>query len=141
MWTAAPVLTTLSIDIDAHERVWKLHTDIKAWPKWQSDIGDAAADLPLKPGVTFRWSTYGMNITSTVYAIDEGFRILWGGAANGIIGIHEWTFADSGTGVRVTTTESFAGEPVAADVVNMQSLLDGSRVSQQPGRCGEALNP
>ena len=81
-------------------------------------------DQPLKPGATFNWSTYGMDITSTVYALNEGSRILWGGTANGITGIHEWTFTDRPSGVHVTTTESIAGEPVAADVANMQTLLD-----------------
>jgi hypothetical protein len=32
-------------------------------------------------------------------------------------------------GVRVTTNESFAGQPVEADATNMQSLLDASLVS------------
>jgi uncharacterized membrane protein len=124
---AAPVLTDLSIDIDApRDRVWKLHTDINAWPKWQKDIGSAAATQPLRPGASFTWSTYGMVITSTVYAIEERSRILWGGTANGITGVHEWKFADRGNGVRVTTTESFAGEPVAAGVASMQALLDQS---------------
>ena len=123
----APVLTDLEIDIDApRERVWTLHTDVNAWPTWQPDINNAAADQPLKPGATFNWSTYGMDITSTVYAMNEGSRILWGGTANGITGIHEWTFTDRPGGVHVTTTESFAGEPVAADVANMRTLLDQS---------------
>ena len=123
----APVLTELAIDINApHDRVWKLHTDVSAWPTWQPDITEAAAAEPLEPGTSFSWATFGMDITSTVYALDEGARILWGGTANGITGIHEWTFADSPSGVHVTTTESFAGEPVAADVANMQALLDQS---------------
>ena len=69
---------------------------------------------------------HGMGIASTVYAIDQGSRILWGGDANGITGIHEWTFTDTPSGVRVTTAESqsFAGDPVAADVTKMQALLD-----------------
>ena len=67
-----------------------------------------------------------MDITSTIYAIDEGSRILWGGDANGITGIHEWTFTDTPTGVRVTTAESqsFFGDPVAADRTKMQARLD-----------------
>ena len=123
----APALTDLAIDIDApRDRVWRLHTDVNAWPTWQPDITAATTEDPLRPGGSFNWSTYGMDITSTVYALDEGVRILWGGTANGITGIHEWTFADSPTGVRVTTTESFAGDPVAADIANMQALLDQS---------------
>jgi uncharacterized protein YndB with AHSA1/START domain len=123
----APVLTELAIDIDApREVVWKLHTEITAWPKWQHDISDARLDEPLARGASFHWAIHGMDITSTVYAIDEGSRILWGGDVNGITGIHEWTFTDTPSGVRLTTAESqsFAGDPVAADVTKMQALLD-----------------
>jgi hypothetical protein len=58
--------------------------------------------------------------------LDEGSRILWGGEGNGITGIHEWTFTDAPSGVRVTTTESFAGDPVEADTTTMQGLLNQS---------------
>ena len=126
----APVISDTQIDIDAPRNVvWRLHTDVNAWPTWQTDITDAALDQPLEPGGSFRWSTYGIAITSTVYAMEEGTRILWGGVGNGITGIHEWTFTDTSTGVHVTTTESFAGAPVTADTLNMQALLDQSLVS------------
>jgi hypothetical protein len=55
--------------------------------------------------------------------------VLWGGTANGITGVHEWLFRETPAGVHVTTNESFAGEPVRADVAGMQSLLDASLVS------------
>ena len=58
--------------------------------------------------------------------MDEGSRILWSGTADGITGIHEWTFTDIPSGVHVTTTESFAGEAVSANASNMQALLDQS---------------
>ena len=33
---SAPVLTDLAIDIAApRDAVWRLHTDINAWPTWQ----------------------------------------------------------------------------------------------------------
>ena len=44
----------------------------------------------------------------------------------GITGIHEWVFSDAPDGVQVTTTESFAGEPVEADAQGMQTVLDAS---------------
>jgi len=123
----APVVSEHHIEIDApRDEVWRLHCDVNAWPTWQSDIKEASLDQDLTPGASFSWSTYGMAITSTVYEVQRGTRIVWGGDANGITGIHEWTFADSPTGVRVTTTESFAGAPVEADVSNMQALLDQS---------------
>jgi len=124
---SAPVLTEIDIDVDApRDAVWRLHTDINAWPKWQKDISEATLDQPLEVGATFDWSTFGMAITSTVYAIDEGSRILWGGTASGITAIHEWTFSDTPSGARVTTTESFAGDAVEADTATMQALLDQS---------------
>ena len=123
----APVLTNLEIDIDApRDAVWSIHTDVNAWPSWQTDITAASLERRLEVGASFTWSTYGMAITSTVYAFDQGSRILWGGDADGITGIHEWTFADTPSGVHVTTSESFAGDPVEADTTSMQELLDQS---------------
>jgi hypothetical protein len=106
-----------------------IEATVRDWPHWQSDIQEAAVDAPLRPGAAFRWSTFGMQIVSTVYALELGRRILWGGESGGIVGIHEWTFTDLPDGVEVRTRESFAGAPVAADVPQMQALLDGSLVS------------
>jgi hypothetical protein len=124
---SAPVLATLDIEIGApRDTVWRLQTDVNAWPSWQTDITEAHLDLPFAEGVSFDWSTYGMAITSTVYVLDEGSRIIWGGGGNGITAIHEWTFTEVPAGVRVATTESFAGDPVEADPAAMQGLLDQS---------------
>jgi hypothetical protein len=68
----------------------------------------------------------GFGVTSTVYDLVEQARLLWGGTSGGITGVHEWRFGETPGGVRVTTTESFAGEPVEADVAGMQSALDAS---------------
>ena len=61
-----------------------------------------------------------------VYEVADQARVLWGGTASGITGIHEWIFEERDGGVRVTTNESFAGDPVAADPGQMQSMLDQS---------------
>jgi hypothetical protein len=53
---------------------------------------------------------------------------LWGGAADGIMGIHEWVFTQTPTGVHVATHESFSGQPVQADTASMQSILDKSLI-------------
>ena len=47
-------------------------------------------------------------------------------AAQGITGTHEWRFERTGEGVRLTTNESFAGDPVEADTAGMQAVLDNS---------------
>ncbi len=50
--------------------------------------------------------------------------------AGGITGVHEWVFSQTPAGVHVTTDESFAGEPVKADVTGMQSALDSSLIAR-----------
>jgi len=127
---AAPVIAVHEIDIEAPlDTVWQLHTDVNAWPGWQTDITAAHIEGPLAPGVSFDWTSYGFSVTSTVYALADRSRVLWGGTSGGITGIHEWLFSEMPGGVRVTTIESFAGEPVEADAPGMQGVLDGSLVA------------
>jgi len=127
---AAPVLAHHEVDIQATlDEVWRLHVDVNAWTSWQKDIASASLEGAFEVGNSFRWSSYGLEVTSTIYAITDHARILWGGTGAGITGIHEWLFAESQDGVHVTTDESFAGQPVEADAASMQSLLDASLVS------------
>ena len=127
---AAPVLAVHEIDIEAPlDTVWRLHSDVNAWPRWQTDITAAHLDGVFEPGVSFDWTSYGFSVTSTVYDLAERSRVLWGGTSGGITGVHEWLFTETPSGVHVTTTESFAGEPVEADAPGMQTVLDASLVA------------
>jgi hypothetical protein len=128
--TDAPVIARHEIEIAAPlEVVWVLQTDVVGWPSWNPDITDVASAHPLAPGVTFGWHTAGLAIRSTVYALTERSRILWGGTASGIVGIHEWRFAATANGVRVETEESWSGAPVEAAVAALQDGLDRSLVA------------
>ncbi|MER8182345.1 SRPBCC family protein [Kitasatospora sp. NPDC094015] len=112
----APVVVRLSTTIDAPlAAVWRVHTDINAWPDWHPDVTRAALLGPLAPGAAFRWSTHGLDITSTVLQIVPGERIAWGGPVQGIDGIHVWTFEESDGVVTVRTEESWSGAPVEAE--------------------------
>jgi len=127
---SAPVIAHHEVDLQAPlDTVWRLHTDINAWPTWQTDISAAHLEGVLEPGASFDWASYGLSVTSTVYDLAEEARVLWGGTASGITGVHEWLFSQTPAGVHVTTNESFAGEPVTADAAGLQSLLDASLVS------------
>ena len=128
---SAPVLAHHEIDIGAPlEVVWALHTDVDVWPAWQTDITAARLDGGVfVPGASFEWTSFGTTVTSTIYAVAPATRILWGGTAEGITGIHEWVFSETFDATRVVTGESFAGAPVEADAAGMQSLLDASLVS------------
>lgn len=108
------------------QSVWRLHIDVNNWPRWQEAITEARIEGPFEPGNSFDWSSYGFAVTSKINEVDDGSRTLWGGTAEGITGVHEWLFTETDGGVRATTNESFAGDPVSADVSGMQSQLDAS---------------
>ena len=123
----APVIAHHEIDIKAPlETVWRLQTDVNHWPTWQTDITAARLDGPFEPGSSFTWTSYGFTVTSTIYAVAERARTLWGGTAQGVMGTHEWVYAQTPTGTHVATLESFSGQPVQADATAMQSALDKS---------------
>lgn len=127
---SAPILAHHEVEIRASlDTVWQLHIDVNNWPSWQEAITEAHIDGPFKPGNSFDWSSYGFGVTSQIYEVSDRSRTLWGGTAQGITGVHEWLFAETDGGVRVTTNESFAGDPVGADVAGMQGQLDASLVA------------
>jgi hypothetical protein len=133
----APVLARHEIAIQAPvETIWQLHIAVNEWPTWQPDITEARLDEDFVPGASFGWTSSGLSVTSTIYDVSQPSgdvspraRTLWGGAAQGITGIHEWTFRDMTQGVIVATNESFAGAPVDGDPSTMQDMLDTSLVS------------
>ncbi|OEJ30464.1 SRPBCC family protein [Streptomyces subrutilus] len=111
----APAIARLSTVINAPlATVWHLHADIAAWATWNEDIDQAVLNGPLAPGASFTWQTHGLDITSTVHELVPGERIVWGGPADGITGIHVWTFEQTGDQVTVHTEESWSGAPVDA---------------------------
>ncbi|GAA2635963.1 SRPBCC family protein [Streptomyces spororaveus] len=123
----APVIVRLSTVIDAPlATVWALHTDVAAWPAWNTDIDRTEVDGPLQPGRSFSWLTHGLDITSTVQELVPGERIVWGGTVAGIVGIHVWTFEQSGAGVVVHTEESWSGAPVDAETDELGKALHDS---------------
>ena len=126
----APVLAHHEIVIDAPlDDVWSLHTDVNAWTSWQTDISEAHIEGVMEPGNSFDWTSYNFPVRSTVYDTANHERVLWGGTAGGITGIHEWLFVETPEGVQVSTTESFSGDPVNADREAMQNMLDSSLVA------------
>jgi hypothetical protein len=127
---AAPVRARHEIDIGAPlEIVWRLHADVDGWPAWQKDVTAARLDGAFEAGGWFEWTSYGVTVTSAIYAVQktaDRARVLWGGPAAGITGIHEWVMHRTPSGVHVLTQESWPGEAVEADPAGAQSILDGS---------------
>ena len=61
-------------------------------PAGNQEITDANLDGSFEAGNSFTWTSYGFTVTSTIYEVDDHSRTLWGGAAQGIMGVHEWRF-------------------------------------------------
>jgi hypothetical protein len=38
-------------------------------------------DGAFQPGASFEWTSYGFTVVSTIYAVAERARVLWGGTA------------------------------------------------------------
>jgi hypothetical protein len=104
--------------------VWDLHTDVDRWPSWNPEITAAKLDGDYQPGNSFTWTSYGFTVTSTIHDVEDHSRTLWSGAAQGIVGIHEWRFEQTPNGVHVMTDESFAGDPIQADPEMFRTTLD-----------------
>ncbi|WP_033290919.1 SRPBCC family protein [Amycolatopsis jejuensis] len=123
----APVVVHRDVVIDAPlPRAWELLTDVSSWPQWHPDITVAEADRPLRESDTFRWRAGGLDVESTVYLSKPPRRIVWGENVRGITAVHVWTFDLAGPSVHVRTEQSWAGEPVLADVEGIQAVLGDS---------------
>jgi hypothetical protein len=83
-------------------------------------------DGPLSVGTSFRWQTFGLDITSTVEEIDVPHRAVWSGPAGGIFAAHVWELMAREDGALVRTRESWDGDEVRAQAGTLQDALDES---------------
>jgi Polyketide cyclase / dehydrase and lipid transport len=124
---AAPVIAHHDIDIAASlDTVWQTHVNVNARPAWHPEVTAAELDGAFVPGNSFTWTSYDFTVTSAIYCVAGHSRTLWGGEAQGVTGTHEWRFDQTADRAHVETTESFSGDPVAADPPAMQAILDNS---------------
>jgi hypothetical protein len=63
---------------------------------------------------------------SVIDAVEPSHGIAWHGEANGVLGIHVWTFSPNEGGTLVTTEESWEGPALPSDVGELQRALDTS---------------
>ena len=126
----APVVAQHQVDIAAPlDVVWHLHTDVNGWPSWNPEITAAKIEGEFEQGNSFTWTSYGLTVTSTIHVVKDHARTLWSGPVQGIMGIHEWRFEPTRSGVHVATEESWSGDPVEADPNSLRAALDESLVS------------
>ena len=123
----APVVTHHQVDIAAPlDVVWHLHTDVNSWPSWNREVTAAKIEGEFETGNSFTWTSWDVTVTSTIHVVEEHSRTLWSGPVHGIMGIHEWRFEQTLSGVRVATDESWSGDPVEADPDSLRAALDKS---------------
>ncbi|MGW3667028.1 SRPBCC family protein [Streptomyces sp. NPDC005141] len=123
----APVIVRVSTTVKAPlSVVWDVHTDIAGWTRWNANVDRVEFTGPLAPGASIRWLTHGLDITSTLLQVVPGARIVWGGPANGIDGVHVWSFEEHDGVVTLSTEESWSGAPVEAQPVQLKQALEQS---------------
>jgi hypothetical protein len=126
----APVVTHHQVDIAAPLGVvWHLHTDVNEWPSWNQEITAAKIEGEFERGSSFTWTSWGVTVTSTIHVVEDRSRTLWSGPVQGVMGIHEWRFEQTRSGVHVETDESWSGDPVEADPDGLRAALDTSLVA------------
>ncbi|MEW6600377.1 MAG: SRPBCC family protein, partial [Nitrospirota bacterium] len=96
------------------EKVWDIFTDLTCWKKWCSVIEDVSSDgKRLEEGSSFKCCIrpfdLPMNLEPLVEEIIPMDRIVWSGKKHGISARHEFTFEINGSGVLLTSRESFSG--------------------------------
>jgi hypothetical protein len=124
---SAPVKATREVYIEAAAgSVWTILTGIDRWPGWNAAVSRARLEGSLKPGTIFRWKSGGSSIVSTLQEIEPGNRVSWTGRTLGVAAVHVWTLRPQGSGVLVTTLESFEGWLVRLFRGAFQRLLDRS---------------
>jgi hypothetical protein len=90
------------------ERLWPVLIDAVDWPRWYSNarkVSVGSGQRRLGDGTTFRWTTFGLRVTSTVREFVPPSRLAWDGRALGSRGYHRWEIRSTGDGGSVIVTE------------------------------------
>jgi uncharacterized protein YndB with AHSA1/START domain len=107
---AAQVESSAQIIIKAPiEEVWRLISNVKAWPRWNPAVDSVELSGDIAPGNSFVWKSKGFNVISTFAQIEPLKRLTWNGSAIGTKAFHEWEFEVTDAGVIVRTHETFDG--------------------------------
>ncbi|MCD0484086.1 SRPBCC domain-containing protein [Streptacidiphilus sp. ASG 303] len=95
------------------ERLWPVLLRAGDWPRWYANarrvsLPDGCAGLA--EGTAFRWTTFGLRVSSTVREFVPARLLAWDGSALGSTGYHRWELHPApGGGCRVVTQETQRG--------------------------------
>jgi uncharacterized protein YndB with AHSA1/START domain len=106
----APATAEGEIQIAASpETVWGVLTDLRAWPRWNSDVKTMSFDGPLAPGSMFRWKAGSASLVSTLQVVEAPREIGWTGKTMGIHAVHIFRLEPMDGGTLTRSAESFRG--------------------------------
>lgn len=129
------VVNTLVATVPA-AAVWARLIAAHDWPTFYANAANVvvAGGGDLRPGVAFRWRTFGVNLRSTVVESVADQRITWIAHRFGLVACHAWLLTPTATGCTIVTEETQRG-PVA----RLGRLLFPGRMEEQHQRWLEGL--
>jgi hypothetical protein len=108
--TKAPVTTHKNILIHAPvQTVWRVLTNVNAWPMWQSEIPHASLYGGLQPGSIIDWKNSGLAVRSVLQTVEPPESLVWTGTALGSSAIHVWKLEPIDNHTLVSVEESMDG--------------------------------
>ena len=110
----SPIHVRNELNMQANpQAVWECLIDAERWPDWYPNAKRVRFQNqdkgPLKKGTVFRWTTFGVRISSEVVEFVPGERIAWTGKAQGLWVYHAWLIKKTDTGCCVLTEETQHG--------------------------------
>lgn len=109
--TEADLFAHNEIVIDAApEQIWRHLIAATAWPKWYSNARVNDPTDRLADGVSFDWTTFGMEISSTVAEFVPNSRLGWYGRGEGLLAYHTWLLVPREHGTYIVMEEVGLGE-------------------------------
>ncbi len=96
------------------DAVWAWLMRAERWPEWYPNCSgvrvDGVSAPDLAPAARFRWSTFGVRLTTTVEEFEAGERIAWRAVSVGVDAYHAWLVERRGAhGCWVLTEETQYG--------------------------------
>jgi hypothetical protein len=95
------------------EVAWAWLVRAGLWPSWYPNAKRVrfvrGTPPDLGPGTVFRWSTFGVRITSHVAEFEPPHRLAWDARSPGLAAYHAWLLEPTPDGCRVLTEETQSG--------------------------------
>lgn len=91
--------------------IWAKLIAATGWPALYANASNVFIDGggDLRPGVTFRWRTFGVDLVSTVEEFVPGERVAWLARGTSVVAYHAWLIEPTPAGCHVVTEETQRG--------------------------------